>query len=115
LHKRYFIGKTGKRRFVAAIALSALSALSVLPAHGGAGEHRDAPAHYRAACVECHAQMVGGNGELLYTRPDRLARNRAELRERIAYCRRRLELRWSDAQIRETADYLNEHFYHYTE
>ncbi|MDD9886947.1 MAG: cytochrome c [Gammaproteobacteria bacterium] len=109
MHRRYSIGKTGKRRFrfAAAIALLALSA------HTGAGEHRGAPAHYRAACVECHAQMVGGNGGLLYTRPDRLARSRAELRDRIAYCQRQLELRWSGEQIRETADYLNERFYHY--
>jgi len=51
----------------------------------------------------------------VYTRPDRLARSRAELRDRIAYCQRQLELRWSNAQIRETADYLNERFYHYPE
>ena len=72
------------------------------------------PAHYQASCVGCHARMVGGDGDLLYTRPERLAQNYAALHERVIYCQKQLRLHWSEAQIRSTADYLNERYYRYS-
>ena len=82
-------------------------------AAAAAAAQPDAPAHYRASCIECHARMVGGDGGLLYTRAERLAKNYAALQRRTAYCSEQLKLHWNEMQIRETVDYLNERYYRY--
>lgn len=72
-----------------------------------------APVGYQEACEACHAAMVGGMGDHLYRRADRLVNDYEALSRRVRYCSQGTETGWDDSQIEAVTDYLNQRYYHF--
>ncbi len=73
------------------------------------------PAHGKALhdknCIACHSSMTGGDGTMLYKRPDHRVKNRAQLESQVRRCESNLQLKWFDSEILDVAAYLNKQFY----
>ena len=95
-------------------AASALVALTValLGTPAAWSDERARPPHYQAECVACHEQMVSGDEEVFYTRPNRLVKNYAGLKRQVEHCQEQLELDWSEEQIESVVEYLSKHYYY---
>lgn len=57
-------------------------------------------------CTSCH-------GSELYTRKDRLVTNRKGLSAQVQRCQLALNLNWFDDEVENTAEYLNQDYYHF--
>lgn len=77
------------------------------------GKEPQVPVGYQEACKDCHAAMVGGMGEHLYRRADRLVDSYEALSRRVQYCSRGAETGWDHLQIKTVTDYLNQRYYHF--
>ncbi len=64
-------------------------------------------------CTECHSRMTGGDGHVIYTRDDRMAKNIEQLQARVMHCSKGSDTGWDDIQIDSVTQYLNEQYYHY--
>lgn len=87
-------------------------ALLLLPAAALAADP-PAPPGYDRQCAACHIRATGGDGSLLYTRDDRLVRDRDALLRRVAHCRQGSGLRPDPDAARRSADYLNRRYYRF--
>ena len=72
-----------------------------------------APAGYQEACTDCHAAMVGGMGDHLYRRHNRLIQNYTQLSQRVNYCSQGAKTGWSLQHNQKVVDYLNQRYYHF--
>ena len=70
----------------------------------------DAGSVHQANCASCHARITGGDGHLLYVRPDRIAQSPAELTRRVKYCGRGAGLAWETAQVAQMANWLGQYY-----
>lgn len=68
-----------------------------------------------ANCVNCHAQMLGGDGTAIYTREDRKMESFATLNKQVRRCRDSLGMEWPEDQIQDVIHYLNQSFYKFKE
>ena len=68
---------------------------------------------HQSHCTECHSRMTGGDGHVLYSRDDRIAKNESELKQRISHCAKGANTGWDEIQINAVFNYLNEKYYHY--
>ena len=57
-------------------------------------------------CTSCH-------GSELYTRSDRRVTSRKGLSTQVQRCQLALNLNWFDDDVENTAEYLNNEFYHF--
>ena len=64
-------------------------------------------------CIDCHSRMTGGDGHVIYTRDDRIAKNMSELQARVAHCSNGSNTAWSESEINMVTEYLNDQYYHY--
>ena len=64
-------------------------------------------------CINCHAQLLGGDGSAIYTREDRKMESFAALNKQVRRCRDSLGMPWPEEQIIDVITYLNESFYHF--
>ena len=64
-------------------------------------------------CIECHSRMTGGDGHVIYTRDDRIAKNMSELQARVGHCSNGSSTTWSESEINKVTEYLNNQYYHY--
>ncbi|MFK8027449.1 MAG: hypothetical protein AB8C40_05250 [Gammaproteobacteria bacterium] len=94
-------------KFLPALLLSALT-FTTFTSHADNGE-----ALHQAECIECHSRMTGGDGHVIYTRDERIAKNAAELNARVTHCANGANTGWNSTQINAVTDYLNEQHYHY--
>jgi mono/diheme cytochrome c family protein len=91
------------------LPLLALASLAAgMPAH--ADIKRGADLHQNN-CVACHAQMVGGDGSLLYTRPDRRIQSRPALERQVRRCKENLGLTWFDEEVADVVEFLDARYY----
>ena len=73
----------------------------------------DGQALHQSECTECHGQMTGGDGHVIYTRDERIVRSAAELKARVTHCASGANTGWNETQIDAVTNYLNEQFYQY--
>lgn len=73
----------------------------------------DGKSLHESHCVECHSRMTGGDGHVLYTRDDRIAKNMSELQARVVHCAQGSNTNWDESEINNVTRYLNEQYYHY--
>ena len=66
-------------------------------------------------CINCHAQMLGGDGTAIYTREDRKMESFAALNKQVRRCRDSLGMPWPEDQILDVIHYLNQSFYKFKE
>lgn len=62
-------------------------------------------------CISCHANMLGGDGTGIYTRPDRKIESYAALKNQVKRCKTALGAEWPEHQADDVVAYLNETFY----
>ena len=79
----------------------------------GAASAFDAESVHQARCAGCHARITGGDGTVLYGRPDGPAADRAGLEARVAHCAAGAGLAWSERERAAMVEYLNERFYRF--
>jgi len=68
-------------------------------------------AKHETHCAACHINITDGDGSVIYTRSDRLAKNEAELRDWVAHFSNGLQLNWSDPEIAAMTQYIKENYY----
>ena len=61
-------------------------------------------------CVECHMM---DNHEALYTRENRVVNERIRLNGQVSACVQVLNLGWFPEEEKDTAEYLNQTYYHF--
>ena len=66
---------------------------------------------HQTACVGCHSRITGGDGRVLYHRPDGRAHDYAQLLGRVDHCRRGAGLAAPPFSVEHMADFLNRRFY----
>lgn len=64
-------------------------------------------------CDSCHKGKVGGDGSAIFTRPDRIVRNVAELIPRIKFCSGVVGANLSAQEEQDLAAHLNQNYYHF--
>lgn len=64
-----------------------------------------------ANCLSCHASLMGGNPNLIYTRSDRRVNSISALRSQVTRCKTTVGVPWPEDQIEEVVEYLNTNFY----
>ncbi len=85
-----------------------------LPVAGYADNRRGEQLHAKH-CSGCHARMFGNDGNTIYTRPDRRVDSMTGLHKQIRTCVHNLGFTWFDDEIEDVANYLNQHFYQFSQ
>lgn len=67
--------------------------------------------HAKNQCAACHIQKAGGDGSLLYTRPNRLVSNPQKLISQVALCNTRLNASLFPEDELDIAAFLNRDYY----
>ena len=76
-----------------------------------ADDDTSAKALHDKHCEGCHANMLGGDGSLLYTRDNRRIKDMSALQNQVQRCETRLGLKWFQDDIDKVVTYLNDNFY----
>ena len=73
------------------------------------------PAHgkdlHDANCMSCHASLMGGDPNQIYTRSDRKVKSLDGLRSQVTRCNTTVGVAWEQDQIQDVVEYLNSNFY----
>lgn len=64
-------------------------------------------------CNSCHKGKVGGDGNAIFTRADRIVRNASELIPRIKFCSGAVGANLSAQEEQDLAAHLNQTYYHF--
>ena len=72
----------------------------------------DGQSLHNSSCIECHSRMTGGDGHVLYTRDDHIAKDIQTLKARVKHCAEGSNIGWNDSKISTITNYLNEQYYH---
>ena len=62
-------------------------------------------------CQSCHTSLMGGNPDLIYTRPDRRVTSINGLRNQVTRCKTTVGVAWPEDQVEDVVEYLNTNFY----
>ncbi len=88
------------------------SALLLFVSHNAAAAN---PAHgkdlHDANCQSCHASLMGGNPDRIYTRSDRRVTSIDGLKKQVTRCKTTVGVAWPEDQIEDVVEYLNTSFY----
>ena len=68
-------------------------------------------AYDEAKCNACHAKMMGGDGNRLFTRPERKISSAPALLKMVRFCVDRTSASVFPEDLEHIAAYLNQHFY----
>ncbi|MHB1677471.1 MAG: c-type cytochrome [Sulfuriferula sp.] len=63
------------------------------------------------SCLSCHAAKFGGDGSSIYTRPNRIVNNPAQLAARVTACSVNTGTGWFPEEETDVAAYLNQKYY----
>ncbi len=99
------------RKYFFLLFLAAATAHGAPFADGNAGNGEKLFARYE--CDSCHKGKVGGDGSAIFTRPDRIVRNAAEIIPRIKFCSGVVGANLSEQEQRDLAAYLNQRYYQF--
>ena len=64
-------------------------------------------------CSSCHKGKMGGDGSAIFTRPERIVHNAAELIPRIKFCSGAVGANLKPQEEQDLAAYLNRTYYHF--
>ncbi|MCP3848813.1 MAG: cytochrome c [Gammaproteobacteria bacterium] len=64
-----------------------------------------------ANCQSCHASLMNGSPDSIYTRPDRKVTTVDGLRKQVSRCKTTVGVNWPEDKVQEVVDYLNTNFY----
>lgn len=93
------------------LMLAAVNAQAAPFTSGDAGNGKKLFAKYE--CSSCHKGKVGGDGSAIFTRPDRIVHNAAEVIPRIKVCSGAVGASLSAQEEQDLAAYLNQTYYHF--
>ena len=69
---------------------------------------------HQSKCYQCHAEKSGlGNGDIIYTRLDRKAKDLAGVKRMVSMCNTELRLDLFPEDEVDLVTYINEQFYKY--
>jgi len=99
------------QKFIATLALLALSTgvMAVPFAKGDAASGKKLFDQYK--CNSCHIDMVGGDGNAIYTRPNRKVTKPAELSVQMKRCSGAVGANITAQEEEHLAAYLNQKYY----
>ncbi len=66
-------------------------------------------------CIACHASSYGGDGSAIYTREYRKVNTSKGLIAQVRACNTNLGLKWFEDEELNTAAYLNQTYYKFTQ
>ena len=79
-----------------------------------AADIQNGKALHQAKCYQCHAEKSGlGNGDVIYTRLDRKAKDLAKVKSMVAMCNTELRLDLFPEDEADLVAYINQQFYKY--
>lgn len=64
-------------------------------------------------CISCHRDIMGGNADAIYTRPNRRIESYDALVRQVSRCKDNLGMPWPEEEVLDVVEYLNKQFYHY--
>lgn len=99
------------RQMLFLLMLSASTAHATPFANGNAERGKKLFAKYD--CSSCHKGKVGGDGSTIFTRPDRIVHNAAELIPRIKFCSGAVGANLTTQEEQDLAAHLNQTYYHF--
>lgn len=85
--------------------------LAALPIAASAANIKAGQALHEKQCMSCHVNLVGGDGNAIYTRKDSIIHSLTDLRARIGMCSSQINGALTPAQQDDVAAYLNQRFY----
>lgn len=62
-------------------------------------------------CNRCHIEKMGGDGSAIFTRPNRIVNNPAQMIARMHYCAENLGVKLSPQDEQNVGAYLNKNYY----
>ena len=65
----------------------------------------------QAKCGACHTSMMGGDGNRLFTRPDRKINSADALFKQVQFCAAQVGAQWFADDEQHVGAYLNQQFY----
>jgi hypothetical protein len=69
---------------------------------------------HQAKCYQCHAEKSGlGNGDIIYTRLDRKAKDLSKVKSMVGMCNTELRLDLFPEDEADLVAYINQQFYKY--
>jgi len=99
-----------KKRFTACIILLAAGAAAAAPF--AQGDAKAGKALYdKAQCAACHAGRYGGDGSLIYTRPEHKVKSADALLKQVRFCAAQVGAQWFPDEEEHVAAYLNQQYY----
>lgn len=79
------------------------TSLAANPAHG-----KDL---HDANCQSCHASLMGGDPDQIYTRSNRRVTSLNGLKNQVTRCKTTVGVSWPEDQVQDVVEYLNTSFY----
>lgn len=64
-------------------------------------------------CMTCHAGIMGGDANSIYTRENRRIESYDALVRQVGRCKDNLGVAWPEEEVEDVAAYLNHQFYHF--
>ena len=97
-------------RFIIAalLVLPLLAAAETFPKADPAAGRKLADA---ANCAKCHSARFGGDGSVMYTRPDHRVKTPGQLQAQVRMCNTQLNTGWFPEEEEHVAAYLNRDYY----
>jgi len=65
----------------------------------------------KARCAACHASRFGGDGSLIYTRPEHKVKSAVALLKQVRFCAAQVGAQWFPDEEEHVAAYLNQQYY----
>lgn len=65
------------------------------------------------SCLQCHASIMGGNANSIYTRSDHKVTSFPDLQKRVKGCAVAADANWSGKQRETVVQYLEKTFYRF--
>ena len=88
-----------------------ITAIALLSVSAQANEQRGKDLH-DANCMSCHASLMGGDANQIYSREDRRVNSIDGLKNQVTRCKTTVGVDWPNDQIDDVVEYLNHNFYH---
>ncbi len=99
------------KKYIFLLMLAATSAQAA-PFPSGNAEHGE-KLFVQYDCNSCHKGKVGGDGNAIYTRPDRIVTDANILIDRMEQCSGAIGKNLTTQEKLDLAAYLNQQYYHF--